>query len=344
MTPAAPTVLLLAALSLSPALAAPAAPWSGERVFRGSLEGVSRTLRLTLRLEANRASGSYVYEGIDKPLRLSGSLSGNALTLTETDASGRATGRFQLQAVAPGPDSPMMTLAGSWSRPDGSGRRTVSLEHQAVEGSGVRFRTQRIQEKTKNLNLDMAYPVFQVPPASLAKLNAYLEADRQRTLADLRQWTAEYLQQRSKNPDLPNVGSDLYADYTITLATRRALSLRLSGSSYSAGAAHPNNDSTCILFDLEAGKTVKLSELFRKGSAYAARLSQEGSRVLAQRLGGEAPGDATQVYDETQGCLTRQGLLVYYGLPHVISALDGILIPWSKLRDLVDPKGLAAGL
>lgn len=90
-----------------------AASLQGEREFSGMINNTIR-IRMKLTQSGNTVRGTYLYEKVGKDIQLNGSVSGQQVTIKETDANGNQTGIFKGRFV--GSD----TIEGTWSNADGT--------------------------------------------------------------------------------------------------------------------------------------------------------------------------------------------------------------------------------
>lgn len=90
-----------------------AAPLQGEREFTGTINNTIR-IRMHLAQSGNTIGGTYLYEKVGKDIHLNGSLSGQQITMKETDAKGNHTGTFKGRFVT------SEVIEGTWSNADGS--------------------------------------------------------------------------------------------------------------------------------------------------------------------------------------------------------------------------------
>ncbi len=101
----------------------------GEREYVGAMNNSIR-IRMKLAQNGKQISGSYIYEKIGKPLQLRGTVSGQQITLTETDASGNHTGTFKARFVTAD------LIEGSWTNPEGT--KTMPFNVKAIAGGSTR--------------------------------------------------------------------------------------------------------------------------------------------------------------------------------------------------------------
>ena len=84
-----------------------------EREFTGTINNTIR-IRMRITQSGNTIRGTYLYEKIGKDIQLNGTISGQQLTLQESDASGNQTGVFKGRFVTAD------TIEGIWSSADGT--------------------------------------------------------------------------------------------------------------------------------------------------------------------------------------------------------------------------------
>jgi hypothetical protein len=85
----------------------------GEREFAGTINNTIR-IRMNLARSGNTIRGTYLYEKVGKDIQVNGTVSGQQVTMKETDASGKATGFFTGRFITND------TIEGTWSNADGT--------------------------------------------------------------------------------------------------------------------------------------------------------------------------------------------------------------------------------
>jgi hypothetical protein len=96
-----------------------------EREFAGT---INKTIKIRMKLSRNgkEISGTYVYEKVGKELQLSGGVSGEQVTLKESDEHGNQTGIFKGRFVNAD------LIEGTWT--NGDGNRTFPFSVRASSG------------------------------------------------------------------------------------------------------------------------------------------------------------------------------------------------------------------
>lgn len=106
-------LLLLSVLALSVNAFASLHQVKREREFAGA---INKTIKIRMKLSqsGNEIRGTYSYEKVGKELQISGSVSGDQVTLNETDEHGNQTGAFKGRFVNPD------LIEGTWTNADGT--------------------------------------------------------------------------------------------------------------------------------------------------------------------------------------------------------------------------------
>jgi hypothetical protein len=149
--------------------------------------------------------------------------------------------------------------------------------------------------------------------------------------------------------------SDFDAAYEVDYSSADLISVSFSFSVYNAGAAHPNHYSMTLNYDLGAGRTLKLSDLFRPRSNYLQAISTYVVKELKKKLGPEVDsewverGAAPDSENYKSWSITRRGLSVTFDPYQVASYAEGehvVVVPYAALRNLLNtdsPVGALAG-
>ena len=120
------------------------------------------------------------------------------------------------------------------------------------------------------------------------------------------------------------------------------------------GAAHPSHTIDTYIYDYQEKKLVTIEDLFKVGSPYLATLSKLAKEDLLLQ---SKEGDLGFIYDEkmvedgtkpivnnfSKVLPTDDGLMIYFDEYQVAPYAAGpqqVAIPYAKLRDVIDPKGV----
>ncbi len=333
----------------------------GERsYFRGTIAAGSNHLKIemTLLRDGERVSGTYFYPKVGKNIELSGMIDkdGN-LELREKDDSGKETGVFKGKwkaAVEPN-ELGMANIAGKWSKPDGSKETTFELTQQPIDFSAAaaRFVPKVIKETNKQAHyqLEVIYPQIE-GDARFDKFNKEVRAMITKNVAAFK--TSETANETDIGTDIPaeTQTSTLDSDYEIRLASDDLISIELSESAYSRGAAHPNSYTAVVNYDVRNGKKLTLVDLFNPKSNYLKAISDFSIKDLKQQSKKDKDsmlsddmiqsGASARADNFNAWTITKQGLWITFDPYQVAPYAAGpqqVLVPYTALKDLIKTDG-----
>lgn len=128
--------------------------------------------------------------------------------------------------------------------------------------------------------------------------------------------------------------------YQVEFNQKGILSVTLQEMYYQHRAAHPMTYLRAFTFSTQAGRVLRLEDLFRPGSDFRSVLDQHMKRQLAER---DVPllTPFTGVQDGQEFYLTADGLVLYYQLYEFTPYVWGFLrftVPYGDLADLLRPE------
>ncbi|OAS17475.1 hypothetical protein A8708_21320 [Paenibacillus oryzisoli] len=137
-----------------------------------------------------------------------------------------------------------------------------------------------------------------------------------------------------------NPSTDVTAYYEIKTNERRVLSLSLINYAFSGGA-HGNTIQKSLTFSTETGKNYTLSELFKPGSDYVARLSAMIADEIKRR---EIPllVEFTSIRPDQDFYVADKSLVIYFQLYELAAYVYGFLyfpISVYALQDIIAEDG-----
>jgi hypothetical protein len=233
-----------------------------------------------------------------------------------------------------------------------------SLDPQSQSGSratpsaaAVRFLPRAIKEQSKKLRYTIT---ARYPEAAGAARNASLASLNQQ-VKELIQKEVAAFKKDFEPPDevMSEMGSYYDASYEVELASNNLVSIYFGVSTYGEGAAHPNHNSLVFNYDLSAGRTLNLSDLFKPNSNYLDVISRYSINALKKKLGPDPDmewiqkGAGAEAANYQNWNLKRTGLTVMFDPYQVASYAEGqheVLIPYSVLKGVIDPQGPLARL
>jgi len=327
--------------------------------FKGSI-GTSLDLQMKLVRTGDQLAGSYFYQKVGTRIDVRGNVDkdGN-LTLDEFDPSGKQTGVFKGIWTVDQKDG-LITLAGNWSKPaseKGSDKKTAfSVHEEPITFTGdVDLVAKQIKENNKKLNYQIAAQYPQLSGGNNPNLEKFNQAARAAVTKKVAGFKKDMTPEAGENTEETrpedSMGSDLTISYTVVLAQDDLVSVEFEVSSYFQGAAHPNSYSETFNYDLKNGKQLKLTDLFKPGAKYLQAIANYCVADLKKQAtekgltAEEIEKGAAAKADNYQGwTITKRGLGIYFDPYQVGPYAAGpqfVLVPYSDLKDLINPEGPA---
>lgn len=305
------------------------------KVYRGSIGNNHIQMRLTF--NGNDVSGTYFYDRINQDLNLIGHLNNGALELTEMTGK-QKTGKF----VCKKPLSDPIDSECTWSRTDGTRELMVMLEEQSNDFSGG---LQVTPKMIVNLRVTVSYPQI----TGTGGLSPGMQAFNRRIFA---------LAQKKVKEFAPIDGKGVFeTNYNILLGTNDLISVEMSEYS-DGGGAHPNSSFWSLTYDLKGNKELKFEDLFKPNSDYNSAIAKYVVADIDKRADAfeadnarqenrkPTPRDgsivsADQLNELSGWAMSPKGLVVYFDFPRVIAAFDKTLVPYSVVKQYLNPNGPA---
>jgi hypothetical protein len=331
-----------------------ATPAAETKHFKGSI-GSSLDLQMKLVRTGDQLAGSYFYQKVGTRIDVRGNVDkdGN-LTLEEFDQGGKQTGLFKgLWSVDP--SDGLITVAGNWSKPPsdkGSEKKTAfSVHEEPISFTGdVDLVSKQVKESNKKLMYEISAQYPQLSGGnnpSFEKFNQVARGSVTKKVAGFKKDMTPV--EGDQPPPEGSMGSDLTISYEVALAQDDLISIKYVVSSYYQGAAHPNTGSDVINYDLKNGKLLKLSDLFKPGSKYLQAianycigdLKKQGKEkgLMDEEINQGAAATAKNYQSWT---ITKRGLGITFDAYQVGPYAAGpqyVLVPYSSLKDLINPEG-----
>jgi Protein of unknown function (DUF3298)/Deacetylase PdaC len=325
--------------------------------FKGSI-GTSLDLQMKLVRTGNELAGSYFYQKVGTRIDVRGAVDkdGN-LTLDEFNPKGEKTGLFKgIWTVDP--KDGLITLAGNWSKPidqkDNDKKTAFSVHEEPIAFTGdVDLVAKQIKENNKKLNYEIAAQYPQLTGGNNPNFEKFNQSVRAAVTKKVAGFKKDMAPEEGENTEETrpedSMRSDLTISYTVVLAQDDLVSVEFDVSSYFQGAAHPNSYSETFNYDLKNGRQLKLADLFKPGTKYLQTIANYCVADLKKQatakglLSEEIEKGAAAKADNYQGwAITRRGLGIYFDPYQVGPYAAGpqfVLVPYSELKDLINPEG-----
>ncbi|HXG95095.1 MAG TPA: RsiV family protein [Blastocatellia bacterium] len=330
-----------------------AMPEQTRKIFIGSIGG-KYDIRMYLWREGNTFSGVYLYESNGGNINLEGTIERDgSFEMNESDNEGNQTAVFKgkLTRKVAGADA-VLHLEGTWSKADGSNSMAFSAEEQRFNLGGARVFSKSITTKNKKpaYTIEAKYPLIEGSTSTgAAGFNKEVNSLIASEIADFKKSAAD-----AESPDpATSTESGLTIDYEITFATSDLISVAFTSSPYFAGAAHPNQFTHVLNYDLKAGKPITLGSLFKPGANYLTTIANYCTAQLKKQLGSLSDPDmikegASANRDNYRNWnIGRKGIEITFEPYQVAAYAAGpqlVIVRYSALKDLLNPNGPVAAL
>ena len=308
------------------------------KVYRGSI-GNSH-IQMRLNFNGSEISGTYAYDSNGQDLNLTGHINNGALELTEISGK-QKTGKF----VCKKPLENLMDSECAWSKIDGTRESMVTLEAQHFAfADGLQVTPKMIVNR--HTGVSVSYPQI----TSSGPLPAGAQTFNRRIVA---------LAQKRIGEFEPVNGKGVFdTNYNILFGTNDLISVEMA-EYYDGGGAHPNNSFWSLTYDLKGNKELKFEDLFKPNSDYNPAIAKYVVADIDKRAAAFEEDDARrenrkpvkredsivsedQLNELSGWAMTPKGLVVYFDFPHVIAAFDKTLVPYSVVKQYLNPNGPAA--
>jgi len=298
----------------------------------------------------DQLAGNYFYQKIGTRIDLRGSVDkdGN-LTLEEFDPKGNQTGVFRGIWQVDAADG-LVTLAGNWSKPpnqkDNDKKTAFSIHEEPIFFTGgAELISKQIKESNKKLMFEVAANYPQLTGGNNPNFEKFNQAARALVTKRVAGFKKDLQPEEGEEPPPEgSMGSDLSVGYTVVLAQDDLVSIKFDVSSYYQGAAHPNSYSHVLNYDLKNGKQLKLADLFKPGAKFLQAIATYCLADLKKQDKDSAPdeGAAPVAKNYQSWNITKKGLGINFDPYQVAPYAAGpkfVLVPYSTLKDLINPEG-----
>lgn len=319
------------------------------KIFRGSI-GDNR-LQMTLDRDGDQLSGTYFYQKVGTDISLKGSINAHGdFTLNEFDSAGKQTGEFKGKWNEP-VELPFASLEGTWAKPNSKQTLSFYATQQMIEftnGSRVATKEMKEDNKKENYSIDVEYPELTGSPNAFA---GNFNQEAKSLVVNETKGFKEGVAEANADEDTPQDtggGSDIRISYDVVLASDDLISVSFDISAYSQGAAHPNNYSKVINYDLKTGKLLKLGDLFKPKSDYMGVISRYSVSNLKSQAGNDADnewiekGAGPESDNYVNWNVSRKGLAVTFDQYQVASYAEGpkhVIVPYAVVKDVTKTDG-----
>jgi len=224
-------------------------------------------------------------------------------------------------------------------------------ESGRVEVATPTTETVGMREETEKYSIEVDFPGF-LGNEGAVKASATLLSEIQAVMEQFKARANEV------TGDYPiELKSELDIDYNVVLLNSKLVSVRLVGSEYITGAAHPNNYYLTFNYDFDSQKELEFSDLFKEGSNYLKIVSDRAVADLKNRFeemygeGAEANfdwienGAGPRIENYQKITLSREALTIYFDPYQVAAYAAGgqeVKIPYESMSAILKTEIVAA--
>lgn len=234
-------------------------------------------------------------------------------------------------------------------------RGTDAFESVINLREGRQFETRTIERHFtgKLFSLAAHYPHLAGDESSAAQ-NFNREA-----LALVKRDIRPYLQdkrdiEKERHPHWKDIEEDHSISHKVIFATDEVISVLFYAYGYSWGAAHGYHYPLVLNYDLKRGRVLKLADLFKPGAKYLQTIERYCLEDLSCQLE-RTPKEIQEWSGRTKPkpenyvawVLVPKGLVIIFEEYQVTSYAGGepkVLIPYARLGDIIEPRGVLAAL
>jgi len=220
--------------------------------------------------------------------------------------------------------------------------------------------TIKVKNKTFTHSIAYSYPEVTGYKDKTAedKFNQYISSIITKDVEDFKKDVKES-EQAMADSDMPAelLQSYFNIEYSIINKTPDLISIKFLTEVYYAGAAHPSHAIWAVNYSLTSGKSVNLSDLFKKDTDYLKILSDYSVKELtekAKKQGKEEgyepdynwikEGASPKAENFAYFNMTEKDIIIHFNEYQVDCYAAGpkdVIIPYSTLKDIIEPEGPA---
>ncbi|MBI3650303.1 MAG: DUF3298 domain-containing protein [Acidobacteria bacterium] len=324
-----------------------AAPKQFHKTFIGTMNG-KLDIEMTLERQGQKITGSYFYTNLREAIDLEGSIDKDGVCKINETINDQKTGVFngklngaEINGVV------SLRFDGTWANAKGDKPMPFALREQTFNlSNGAKLVTKTIKEASKKEHYDLEANYPQIEGANTTAITAFnktVSTFINERLRDFKKETpdTDFYQE---NPDAPPSG--VVITHNILMANDEMISVIFGISTFTSGAAHPNNGSHTLNYDLKNNKEIALRELFTAGANYLPTLASLCAKSLQTKLKKLEMNDEALIAEGTAATaenyqswnLTPKGLLFTFDPYQVAAYAAGpqeVLIPYASMKTIL---------
>ena len=203
---------------------------------------------------------------------------------------------------------------------------------------GIDYETRNISEENSDYSINVSYPqINSADSDGMKKTNNEIKELIDKQIKDFRENISP------KDPEM--AASFLENNFYFYLLSNNFVSLRFLFVNYASGAAHPMNYSVVFNYDMETGRGILITDLFKFGSDYLGLISQYSQIILEHKLGEDFFADGLLPKQENyQKFVLTEGSVIFLFDPYQVAAYAAgpqyAEIYYYELPDVIDESGV----
>lgn len=277
----------------------------------------------------------------------------------DVSGSPQNTGSFEVKA-SPSPVGPTKEI-------DANQLAFQRDRHEVQVNSALKIVEEELDETNERLKfkISVSYPQFAGPlsPKQM-KFNSIISAVAHKEFADYKRGELRPMSNTERFPSYhEDVFEHLYIDYDVPFVNERLINVRFYAATYGRGAAHDVEYFFVFNYDLESGKQIQLSDLFKSRTRYLGSISNYSTDTVKRTLCREGSWGAStfeeclkKVVIWKEGIkpsyenfdawsITKDGLLFSFDPCQLTGCSGGeyyVVVPYSQIKDLMKPNNVVS--
>jgi len=234
-------------------------------------------------------------------------------------------------------------------------RGTEAFESVINLSNEWRFETRTIEKQLTRTKFSIAVDYPQLVGDQSAAARTFNQAASALVASDINPYLKDNRDlEKEKHSHWKDVEEYHNISHKVIFASDEIISVLFYANGYSWGAAHGYHYPLVLNYDLKRGRVLKLAGLFKPGSKYLQTIASYCLDDLSRQLDmtpeqiQERSGRATPTLKNYRAwVLTPKGLVIVFEEYQVTSYAGGepkVLIPYKRLRDIINPRGVLASL
>jgi hypothetical protein len=256
----------------------------------------------------------------------------------------------RLAGASPPEDSARVMVAHD-AQPNGVSVPPVPFLQVRARASGLRLVRRQLRDTNKRLGYTITARYPQIAGASDARARKFNRELAAMLMREMENFRKEF--RGPKGRERRGAGDNaLEVQYKVELANANLVSIWFGITKFFSGSAHESHESLVFNYDLDAGRKLRLGDLFKPDAPYLVVLSKYCIAAIRENIPGSDEewierGAATTEENYRNWNVNRTGLVIMFDQYQVASYAAGpqeITVPFAVLKDMLKPSGPLASI